>query len=115
MPRCLSPLGWLTPTFRLADARILAPAASCNLKYRSAPEWTGKECLLNATVWGKSSQVTWGASNDLPKLHRAVSDVVRFLSWTVFSLFIHFLIKMFASGNRHCNPSVCPTIRSYMG
>ena len=67
--------------FGTADADMPAPAASCNLKYRSAPEWTGKECLLNATVWGESSQVTWGASNNLPKLHRAVSDVVRFLSW----------------------------------
>ena len=52
-------------------------AASCNLKYRSAPEWTSTECLLNTTVWGKSSQVTWGAKDDLPGLHRAVVDVVR--------------------------------------
>ena len=65
--------------FKPADVNIAPAAASCNLKYRSAPEWTGKECLLNATVWGESSQVTWGASNNLPKLHRAVASVVRFL------------------------------------
>ena len=51
-------------------------AASCNLKYRSAPEWTSTECLLNTTVWGRSSQVTWGASDDLPRLHQAVYNVV---------------------------------------
>ena len=68
--------------FGLADPDMPAPAASCNLKYRSAPEWTGKQCLLNATVWGESSQVTWGASNDLPKLHRAVYDVVSLPFWS---------------------------------
>ena len=56
--------------------RLYGHAASCNLKYRSAPEWTSTECLLNTTMWGKSSQVTWGAKDDLPGLHRAVSNVV---------------------------------------
>ena len=80
--------------FGLADPAMPPSAASCNLKYRSAPEWTGKECLLNATVWGESSQVTWGASNNLPKLHRAVSDVVSLLfQGSLLSVIVEAFVK----------------------